>query len=112
MIRGLGEWKHLVLLATLVVAAVLEPVSVDWSENARIAGTFSIVALNVVVLLAVFEKRWERTLALVLLISVFAAGIAHEFVKGPLRIGGILFHCLAAVFFAFAVAVILKRIFQ
>jgi hypothetical protein len=39
MMRGLREWKHLALLVALVVAAIAEPLSIDWSENARISGT-------------------------------------------------------------------------
>jgi hypothetical protein len=68
--------------------------------------------INVPVLLVVFEERWERGLALFLLTSLFAANIVHEVLSDPLQIGAIVFHGLSTVFLAFAVAVILKRIFQ
>jgi hypothetical protein len=112
MIRGLRERKHLALLVGLVAAGVVEPLSVDWSESARVIGSTAVVVINVGVLLAVFEERWERGLALLLLASLFIANVVHEVSPGRLQLGAIAFHCLAAVFLAFAVAVLLKRIFQ
>jgi len=64
------------------------------------------------VFLIVFEQRWERRLALVMVVSIWAGNIAHEALSDRLLVGAIVYHCFAAVFFAFAVAVILKRIFQ
>ena len=40
MMRGLGEWKYLALLAALVVAAILEPLSFNWPESAQIIGVW------------------------------------------------------------------------
>jgi len=110
MIGGFGQWRYLALLAALVVGAVVESLSVDWTESARIIGSVIIVAINVGVLLVIFERRWERGLALFLFTSLFTASIAREVLSD--RLLGIAYHCLATVFFAFAVAVILKRIFQ
>ena len=55
MMRGLGEWKYLALLAALVVAAILEPLSVNWTENTQIIGGVVVLVLNVPVFLVVFE---------------------------------------------------------
>ena len=112
MMRGFGEWKHLALLAALVGAAILEPLSLHWTESAQIIAGVVVLVSNVTVLLVVFEERWERRLALCLLIPLFAANIAHEGLSDRLQIGAIVFHCLVTVFLAFAVAVILKRIFR
>jgi voltage-gated potassium channel len=112
MMRRLGEWKHLALLVALVVAAILEPLSFNWTESAQLIGSAVVLVLNVPVLLVVFEERWERGLAFFLLTPLIAANIMHEVLSDRLQIGAIVFHCLAAVFLAFAVAVILKRIFQ
>ena len=112
MMRGLREWKYLALLVALVVAAILEPLSVHWTESAQIIGGVVILAVNVPVLLVVFEARWERGVALCLVTLLLAANIVHEVVSDRWQIGAIVFHCFAAVFLAFAVAVILKRIFQ
>ena len=112
MMRGLGEWKYLVLLAALVVAAILEPLSFNWPESTQVIGGVVVLMINVPVLLVVFEERWERGLAFSLLTPLFVANIVHEVSSDRLQIAAIMFHCLATVFFAFAVAVILKRIFQ
>ena len=112
MIRGLGERKHLALLTALVGAAILEPLSFNWPESTQIIGGVVVLMINIPVLLVVFEERWERGLALFLLTPLFAANIVHEVLSDRLQIAAIMFHCLAMVFFAFAVAVILKRIFQ
>jgi len=112
MMSGLGEWKYVALLAALVVAAIVEPLSVHWTESAQIIGGVVVLVLNVPVLLVVFEARWERGVALCLVTPLVAANIVHEVLSDRLQIGAIVFHCFAAVFLAFAVAVILKRIFQ
>jgi Ion channel len=112
MMRGLGAWKYLALLAALVVAAIVEPLSVHWTESTQIIGGVVVLMINVPVFLVVFEARWERGVAFCLLPPLVAANIVHEVVSDRWQIGAIVFHCLAAVFLAFAVAVILKRIFQ
>ena len=70
-----------------------------------------ILVLNVPVLLVVFEEQWERGVAFCLLTLLFAANIVHEVLAGAGRSERSCFTA-AAVFLAFAVAVILKRIFQ
>ena len=112
MTRGLGEWKHMALLAALVLAAILEPLSFHWTESAQIIGSTVVLVLNVPVLFVVFEERWERGLAFFLLTPLFAANIVHEVLSNRWQIGAIVFHGLGTVFLAFAVAVILRRIFQ
>ena len=112
MMRGFGKWKHLILLAALVVAGILEPLSFHWTESAQIIAGVVVLVVHVPVLLVVFEKRWERGVAFCLLTLLCAANIVQEVLADRLQIGAIVFHCLAAVFLAFAVAVILKRIFQ
>jgi voltage-gated potassium channel len=112
MMRGLSEWKHLALLAALVGAAILEPLAFQWTESTQIIGGTVVLTINIPVLLVVFEERRERGLAFFLLTPLFAANIVHEVFSDRLQIGAIMFHCLATLFLAFAVAVILKRIFQ
>src|SRR5215467_15983905 len=112
MIRGFAEWKHLVLLAALVIAATVESLAFNWTESARIIGSVVVLVINVPVFFVVFEERWERRLALFLLASIFTANIVHEMASDRLQIGAIVYHGFVTVFLAFAVAVILKRIFQ
>jgi hypothetical protein len=112
MMRGLREWKYLALLAALVVAGILEPLSVNWTESAQIIGGVAVLVVNVPVFLVVFETRWERGLAFCLLTPLVGANIVHEVVSDRWQIGAIVFHCLVTMFLALAVAMILKRIFQ
>ena len=90
----------------------MEPLSFHWTESAQIIAGVVVLVVHVPVLLVVFEKRWERGLALCLLVPLFAANIVHEVLWDRSQIGAIVFHCLVTVYLAFAVAVILKRIFQ
>jgi len=112
MMSGLRERKYLVLLAAMVLLATIEPLSVNWPESARIAGNAVVVAINVGILLAVFEERWQRRLAVLLVIFLIAANIVYEASSHRLQIAAIIYHCVGATFLAFAVAAILKRIFQ
>lgn len=109
---SIREWKHLALLAALVAGAVLMPLSVSWSEKTQIVGGIIAALINIAVLLVIFERRWERGVAIFLVICAFAAQIWHEFSSDRSQIGAIVYHFLAAVLFAFAVGLILKRIFQ
>jgi hypothetical protein len=109
--RSLREWKHAALLAALVVLAVLEPLSVDLSERIAIARGTIAALLYLGVLLVIFERRGERRAALLLVTCAFAASIFHELIPLRSQAWAIAFHCLAAVFLAFAVVVILRRIF-
>lgn len=112
MMSGLRERKYLVLLAALVLLATLEPLSANWTESARIAGNAVVVGINVGILLVVFEERWQRRLAVLLLVFLIAANIVFEISSHRLQIAAIIYHCIGAMFLAFAVAAILKRIFQ
>jgi voltage-gated potassium channel len=109
---SIREWKHLALLAVLVAAAVLMPLSVSWSEKTQIVGGIIAALINIAVLLVIFERRWERGVAIFLVACAFAAQIWHEFSSDRSQMGAIVYHFLAAVLFAFAVGLILKRIFQ
>jgi hypothetical protein len=110
--KGLRERKHLALLAALVVSAVAEPLVADWSERSQILAGLIATVVNLGVLLVVFEQRWERYLALFLVFPLFASNIAHNVSAERLPVGEIVFHSFAIAFFGFAVAVILKGIFQ
>jgi len=111
MMRRLREWKYLALLVAFMVAAILEPLSVTWTERAQIIGAAAVLVLNVPVYLVVFEARWERGLAFGLLQPLVAANIVHEVVSDRWQIGAVVFHCFVTLFLALAVAMILKRIF-
>lgn len=110
--RSLREWKHEALLAALIAGAALEPLSVSFSEKTQIVGGVTAALVYIGVVLVVFERRWEQRVALVLITCALAANIFHEVLPLRSQTGAIAFHCLAALFLAFAVAVILQRIFE
>jgi Ion channel len=109
---GLRERKYLALLAVLLIAAIVEPLATDWSERTRIVTGVIVAVVNLGVLLVVFDQRWERWLALFLVIPVLASNIVHETFSNWAQSAAIVYHCFASVFLGFAVAVILKRIFH
>src|SRR5947199_1841302 len=104
MIRKLRERRHLALLVVLVVAAVVEPLSVGFSVATQIIGGIIVITINLGVFLIIFEKRWERRLALAMIASILGSNIAHEASSDRFQLGAIVFHCVAAAFLAFAVA--------
>ena len=112
MWKGLRNRKYLALLAGLVLTAALEPASATWSQGKQLLGNLTTAVIILGVFLVVFEQRWERCLAFFLLILIFAANVAHEVLQDRSQMGAILFHFLNTLFLAFAVAVILQRIFQ
>ena len=108
----LRKWKYLALLAALLLTAFMEPLVAYWSERTRIFAGLFLFAVNLGVLLVVFNRRWERWLALVLVIPVLASNIAHETLSDWVSFAAIAYHCFAFLFLGFAVGVILIRIFR
>lgn len=90
----------------------MEPLVAEWSELTRVFASVIIVMVNLGVLLIVFDQRWERWLAFLLVIPVLASGIAHVTLSDWARFAALMYHCFAFVFLGFAVAVILMRIFH
>ena len=111
-ISGLRKWKYQVLLATLLVAAVLESLVADLTERTRVLAIVLLVGVNLGVFFVIFEQLWERCLGFFLLALVLASGIVHQTLSNYAQIAAIANHGFGVMFFGFAVAVILKRIFQ
>jgi hypothetical protein len=110
--KGFRERKHMFLLAVLVIAGVTQPLAVEWSERTRILAGIVTAVVSLGTLLVVFERRWQRRLALFMLVVLFGSNIAHETLWVPLQMGAIIYHFFAILYVGFAVAVILKRIFH
>jgi hypothetical protein len=108
----LRKWKYLVLLVTLLVAAVSEPLAGGWSTRAQILASVIVVGVNLGVFLVIFEQRWERWLAFFLVALVLASGLVHQTLSNWAQIAVITYHGFAIAFLGFAVAVILNRIFH
>jgi hypothetical protein len=90
----------------------MEPLVTDWTERTRVAAIVMVVVINLGVFLVIFERRWERWLAFFLVALVLASGTVHQTSPNWAQIAAIVYHSFAILFFGFAVAVILKRIFQ
>ena len=112
MIRGLLEWKHSALLTGLLITGVIEPLSAGWSEHTRLLGGLILFGVNLGLLLIVFDQRWERWFAFVLLPPILVSNIVHETLSNWAEVAVIVYHCFTIVFVGFAVAVILKHIFS
>lgn len=112
MIRGLLEWKHSALLTGLLITGVIEPLSANWSEHTRLLGSLIVFGVNLGLLLIVFDQRWERWFAFVLLPPILVSNIVHETLSNWAEVAVIVYHCFTLVFVGFAVAVILKHIFS
>jgi hypothetical protein len=107
------EWKHLLLLVMLVAATIFQSFT-----HRMILGPIVADALAAVVVIAVFaivfQRGRERFIAFVALTVALAASWAHYMVptgesQVPLRL---VYDGVLALFLSFAVAVILRDIFQ
>jgi hypothetical protein len=110
--NALRERKNMFLLAVLVTAGVTQPLVAEWSERMRILAGIVIAVVSLGTLAVVFEKRWQRWLALFMLVVLFGSNIAHQTWSVPLQMGAIVYHVFAILYVGFVVAVILKRIFH
>ena len=111
-ITGLLEQKYLVLLAALLLTAFVEPLVAHWSARNRIVASAFLFAVNLGILLVVFNQRWERWFAFALVIPALASIIVRETLSDWASFAAIAYHCFAFLFLGFAVAVILMRIFH
>src|SRR5262249_54431175 len=109
--RGRGR-KYLVLLVTLVFMLVAQPLL---GPLHILAGAFFdglIAAIATYAFFIVFEARWQRWVALAVMLPVFASNVVLYAVPVHVhRPSAVVYHSLLIVFLAFAVAVILKGIF-
>jgi voltage-gated potassium channel len=109
---GLRERKHLVLLLVLVLGLVFQPLA-----HGLLLGLVVYDVLLTLVLLAVFlvvfQRGWERFVALgVGLPTLVSNGAAHALSGGPRLASWAVYHCLVVAFLGFAVVVILRHLFQ
>jgi voltage-gated potassium channel len=109
----LGEHKHLLLLAAMLLVLVTQPLLADASAAGRIAYDLLVAATAVAVLLIVFNERWERQLGLVLALPAVALSAALYATPAlPAVATGVAYHLSVALFLGFAVAVIVRDIFR
>jgi voltage-gated potassium channel len=105
--------KNLVLLAAMVVMLVGQPLLGHRSVGAGafFDGVFSAICLYV--FFVVFEQRWQRRIAFVLVLPAIMGTGAHYLLPPSAHLwSAVAFHCSVIVFLGFAVAVILGDIFR
>ena len=104
--------KHLILLVTLVVALIM----VSFSRHLVLGPLISKVLVTLVVLavlLVVFERGFQRRIALVAAVAAMAMNWVHYFhwaSQYQVMLASA-YHALHAAFMGFAVAVILAQVF-
>lgn len=109
----LKDHKYALLLVVVLVALVGQPLVAGQSAGARFGYELLIAAVVVSVLLVVFNFRWERQTALVLALPAIALTVArYPLSDGTLAPFAVTYHLSVALFFAFAVAVIVRDIFR
>ena len=107
------ERKHLALLVLIVVLQTMHPLLVHLSEHTRVLADVVILLMVICVFLAVFERRWERRLAVLLAVPGVLGNIGFYVLPERLHTAAaILYHASGAVFFGFAVFVILGGVFR
>ena len=112
MAGRLERHKHLLLLVAVLFALVTQPFAAHESAGARIAYDVLIAAVTVSVFLVVFGERRERQVALALLLPAFVLTFAL-YASPPLaRPAAVAYHLSVALFFGFAVGVIVRDIFR
>jgi hypothetical protein len=113
MSKKLAEYKHVGLLATLVVAQVVQPELAHRSVLARVSSAVVIFGVAWAVFLQLLETRRERWIGAVLVLPAIAAELLHYALPvGDFLTIAIAFHVSLAAFLAFALWVILKHVFQ
>jgi hypothetical protein len=104
--------KNLVLLAIVVAAMVAQPVVAHRSAAGSLFCDAALVALLTYVLFIVFARRWQRRVAVALMLPALAGNFGHFLLPPWAHLAcAVVFHVAAVVFLGFAVAVILGGIF-
>lgn len=92
---------------------MIHPMLIHWSVRTRSIADVVFVAVAVGVFLVVFERRWERRLAMALGAPGVAANFAYYVLTDRMQAAAaIVYHCSAVAFFGFAVVVILQGVFR
>jgi voltage-gated potassium channel len=109
----LSEHKHLLLLVAIITVLITQPLVARDSAAARFAYDMLVAAVAVSVFLVVFAFRWERQVAVVLALPAIALGAArYALTDGAIAAYAVSYFVSAALFLAFAVAVIVRDIFR
>ncbi|MGC3968168.1 MAG: ion channel [Pirellulales bacterium] len=108
----LQSHRHLTLLVVTIAGLTMQPLL-----QARYVGTilFEILgyALLLTVFVAIFERRIDRNIALVIGLPGVAANIVGYFTRGTAQwLALVIFHSLSVIFLGYAIGIILRGIFR
>jgi len=110
---GAPAGSRLLLLVTLVASVVTQPLLTGRGVAADLLTDAVLGAICFYMLFIIFRARWERRAAVVLFVAVFATGLGASIRSSQLGRGeAIAFHCVVALFWSFAVIVILRDLFR
>jgi voltage-gated potassium channel len=105
--------KHLLLLVAIVVLMVTQPMVAYENAAARIFNDLVVAIIAAGVLFIVFGERWEKWVGVVLALPAVALTVVlYAVPKGALLGAQIAYHLAVALYFGFAVAVIVRDIFR
>jgi voltage-gated potassium channel len=105
--------KHLLLLVVTVVLVVTQPMVAYESTAARLLHDLVVAVVAAGVLVVVFGERWEKWVGVVLAVPAVLLTIALYLVpKGAAPGAQIAYHLAVALYFGFAVVVIVRDIFR
>ena len=112
IVQSLRPHKHLLLLITTVIGVAAQPL-VHGGAGGRVAFELLGFGLLLAVFLVVLHTRREQIVALVFAPLVVGANIVSNVAGGATALrAALVFHSLTVVFLAFAVGVILRRVFH
>jgi hypothetical protein len=112
VISGLRNHRHLVLLAVLLLALVVQPLIAHDSPPARVAFDLLLGAALVSTFVIVFRER-ERGFAAVLMVPTLVLTIAEYLVPaGSFVLVAAAFHAFVALFLGYAVGVLVRDTFR
>ena len=105
--------KNLVLLAAIVVMQVAQPLLGHRSVETGALFDIVFAAICLYVFFVVFAQRWQRRVALTLVLPAAVGNVAHYLLPPSAHLWpAVAFHCSVVVFLGFAVVVILGDIFR
>jgi hypothetical protein len=104
--------KYLLLLATLVMILVTQPLLARGSVPSQALYDAMIAVGAVGVLFAVFRPGWERQLGVALALPALASNVVHYYLpESAQALAAAVYHVSIVAFVGFAIGVILREIF-
>ena len=113
MIAAVHRWRHLLLLGVLLLTLITQPLVGHASQALKLAFDLLVVGVAVVAFLVVFRAPWERRVAAAFAVPIAALALAeHVLPAGWFVRVAVAYHVFSALFLGFAVAVLVRDIFQ